>query len=63
MQDFFGLVVITFEKLSATSGGCYDKMTKVLRTLGSGNFSVMMCDLQLDGLIVRLFKQFLTVAE
>ncbi|PWA64622.1 phospholipase-like protein [Artemisia annua] len=63
MKDFFELVVITFEKLSATSGGCYDKMTKVLRTLSSGNFSVMMCDLQLDGLIVRLFKQFLTVAD
>nr|GEU60897.1 phospholipase-like protein [Tanacetum cinerariifolium] len=63
MKDFFELVVITFEKLFSASGGSYTRMYKVLRTLDSDKFSVMMCDLQLDGLIVRLFKQFLTVAD
>ncbi|GJY77149.1 phospholipase-like protein [Tanacetum coccineum] len=63
MKDFFELFVITFEKLSSESGGCFDKMIKVLRTLDSCKFSVKMCNLQLDGLIVRLFRQFLTVAD
>ncbi|GKB51540.1 phospholipase-like protein [Tanacetum coccineum] len=63
LEDFFELVVITFEKLSSESGGCCDKMIKVLRTLDSCKLSVKMCSLQLDGLIVRLFKQFLNFAD
>ncbi|GJS22484.1 phospholipase-like protein [Tanacetum coccineum] len=61
--DFFELVVIAFEKLSSASGGCFSKMTRVLQRLSCGNFSVWMRDLQLDGLIHRLFKQFLTFAD
>ncbi|GJZ18549.1 phospholipase-like protein [Tanacetum coccineum] len=63
MKDFFELVVITLEKLSSASGGWYNRMNKALKTLDKGKLSLIMCDLQLDGLIVRLFKQFLTVAE
>ncbi|GKA00511.1 phospholipase-like protein [Tanacetum coccineum] len=63
MKDFFELVVITLEKLSSASGGLYNRMIKALKTLDKGKLSLMMCDLQLDGLIVRLFKQFLTVAD
>ncbi|GKE91010.1 phospholipase-like protein, partial [Tanacetum coccineum] len=62
MKDFFELVVITLEKLSSASGGWYNRMNKALKTLDKGKLSLIMCDLQLDGLIVRLFKQFLTVA-
>ncbi|GJT41191.1 phospholipase-like protein [Tanacetum coccineum] len=64
MKEFFELVVVTFEKLTSTSGGCYTKMMKVLETLSSVKFREQMSEcLQLDGLIVRLFKQFLTVAD
>ncbi|GKA18076.1 phospholipase-like protein [Tanacetum coccineum] len=63
MKDFFELVVITLEKLSSASRGCYSKMTRVLEQLSGGKFSVLMYDLQLDGLIVRLFTQFLTAAD
>ena len=52
-----------FEKVSSSSGGCFRKMIKFLKALSSGKIVVMMCDLQLEGLIVRLFKQFLSVAE
>ncbi|KAI7728387.1 hypothetical protein M8C21_009464 [Ambrosia artemisiifolia] len=64
MKDLFEMVVITFEKLSSANGGCYAKMTKVLKTFNSNRLWVMMLDLKLDGhgLIVRLFKQFLTIA-
>ncbi|PWA53093.1 phospholipase-like protein [Artemisia annua] len=63
MKDFFELVVITFEKVSSPSRGCYTKMTRLLEQLRVGKFPVLMCDLQLDGLIVRLFTQFLTAAD
>ncbi|PWA49702.1 phospholipase-like protein [Artemisia annua] len=62
-NEFFELVVTAFEKVSSSSGGCYTKMIKVLKAFSSGKFVVMMCDLQLEGLIVRLFKRFLTVAD
>ncbi|GJZ07222.1 phospholipase-like protein [Tanacetum coccineum] len=52
MKDFFELVVITFEKLSSESGGCCDKMIKVLRTLDSCKLSVEDVADSLDGLIV-----------
>ncbi|PWA46425.1 phospholipase-like protein [Artemisia annua] len=63
MKDFLELVVITFEKVSSPSRGCYTKMTRLLEQLRVGKFPVLMCDLQLDGLIVRLFTQFLTAAD
>ncbi|PWA84377.1 phospholipase-like protein [Artemisia annua] len=63
MKEFFELVVTAFEKVSSSSGGCYTKMIKVLKAFSSGKFVVMMCDLQLEGLVVRLFKRFLTVAD
>ncbi|KAJ0805058.1 putative sister chromatid cohesion protein Pds5 [Helianthus annuus] len=64
-KDLFEMVVITFEKLSFSNGGCYAKMSKVLKTFSTIRLWVLMLDLKLDGhgLIVRLFKQFLTVAN
>nr|GFA36682.1 hypothetical protein [Tanacetum cinerariifolium] len=64
MKEFFQLVVVTFEKLTSTRGGCYTKMIKVLETLSSVQFMELMSEcLHLDGLIVRLFKQFIGVAD
>ncbi|GKC86231.1 phospholipase-like protein [Tanacetum coccineum] len=64
MKEFFQLVVVTFEKLTSTRGGCYTKMMKVLETLSSVQFMELMSEcLHLDGLIVRLFKQFISVAD
>ncbi|GKA44431.1 phospholipase-like protein, partial [Tanacetum coccineum] len=62
MKEFFELVLTVFEKVSSSSGECYTKMIKVIETLSSGEYAVMMCHLQLNGLIVRLFKWFLTAA-
>ncbi|GKC88955.1 phospholipase-like protein [Tanacetum coccineum] len=61
-QEFFELVVTVFEKVSSSDEG-YTKMIKVLKALSSGKFVVMMCHLQLDGLIVRLFRRFLTATD
>ncbi|XP_071729395.1 sister chromatid cohesion protein PDS5 homolog D-like [Rutidosis leptorrhynchoides] len=65
MKDFFELVVTTFETLNTASGGCYTKMTKVLKIFSKYRLPLFMLDLDLEGqgLIVRLFKQFLTVAD
>ncbi|XP_071690132.1 uncharacterized protein [Rutidosis leptorrhynchoides] len=65
MKDFFELVVTTFENLYRASGGCYTKMTRVLKLLSKYRLSVQMLGLELDGyrLIVRLFKLFLSVAD
>nr|XP_043636117.1 uncharacterized protein LOC122607246 [Erigeron canadensis] len=63
MKDFIELAVITFEKLSSASGGCYTKMSKVLKALSKFDFSVLMSELEFDDLLVRLFKQFLAVAD
>ncbi|MFS7911830.1 putative sister chromatid cohesion protein Pds5 [Helianthus anomalus] len=64
-KDLFEMVVNTFEKLSFANGGRYAKMSKVLKTFSTIRLWVLMLDLKLDGhgLIVRLFKQFLTVAN
>ncbi|KAK1413125.1 hypothetical protein QVD17_34892 [Tagetes erecta] len=65
LKDIFEMVVITFEKLSSASGGCYTEMADVLKLFSSYKLSVLMLDLDLGAheLIVRLFKQFLTVAD
>nr|GEZ27404.1 hypothetical protein [Tanacetum cinerariifolium] len=53
IKEFFEPVVVTFEKLSSTCGGCYTKMMKVLETLSSVKFMKLMSKcLQLDELIV-----------
>ncbi|GJW14717.1 phospholipase-like protein [Tanacetum coccineum] len=43
LKDFYEMVVNTFEKLASVSHGCYiyTKMSKVLKTLSSGKFSVV----------------------
>ncbi|GJW90198.1 phospholipase-like protein [Tanacetum coccineum] len=63
MKDFFELIVITFEKLKYASPVCFPKMTMILEQFSIGKFPVLMCDLQLDGLIVGLFTQFLADAD
>ncbi|XP_071690207.1 uncharacterized protein [Rutidosis leptorrhynchoides] len=63
MKEFIDLVVMTFEKLSSAFGGCYTRMTKFFTICSNFNMPAFMSDLKLDGLVVRLFKQFLTVAD
>ncbi|XP_035840025.1 uncharacterized protein LOC110918526 isoform X5 [Helianthus annuus] len=48
-KDLFEMVVITFEKLSFSNGGCYAKMRKVLKTFSTLRLWVLMLDLKLDG--------------
>nr|GFB28659.1 phospholipase-like protein [Tanacetum cinerariifolium] len=43
MKEFFEQVVVTFEKLSSTCGGCYTKMMKVLETLSSVKIMELIC--------------------
>ncbi|KAI3763264.1 hypothetical protein L1987_53718 [Smallanthus sonchifolius] len=64
LMDIFEMVVIVFEKFSA-SGGCYTEMAEVLKIFSDYKLFVLMLELDSDahGLIVRLFKQFLTVAD
>nr|GFA06886.1 hypothetical protein [Tanacetum cinerariifolium] len=58
------VALVTFEKLTSTRGGCYTKMMKVLETLSSVQFTELMSEcLHLDGFIVRLFKQFISVTD
>ncbi|CAH1420129.1 unnamed protein product [Lactuca virosa] len=63
LQDFFELTTMTFEKLSSSSGGCYTRMTKVLKIFRKAKFPLLMLDLKIDKLVVQLFRQFLTVAD
>ena len=62
-QDFFDLVVMSFEKLSSAGG--YYRMSKVLEVFSKARLPILMLDLKQDGhgLIVRLFKHFLNVSE
>ncbi|GJR36591.1 phospholipase-like protein [Tanacetum coccineum] len=62
MKEFFELVVTVLEKVSSSDEG-YTKMIKVLKALSGGKLVVMMCHLQLDGLIERLFRRFLKAAD
>lgn len=57
------MVVTSFEKQSSASSGYYGRMTKVLEICRKARLPVMMLDVQVEGLVGRLFKQFLTSAE
>ncbi|PWA44549.1 phospholipase-like protein [Artemisia annua] len=63
MKEFFEVVVTMFEKQSSASGGYYGNMIKVLEILRKARLPVMMLDVQVEGLVGRLFKQFLTSAD
>ncbi|XP_071686777.1 uncharacterized protein [Rutidosis leptorrhynchoides] len=63
MKEFLELVVMTFEKLSSAFGRSYTRMAKFFTICSNFKMPALMSDLQLDGLVVRLFKQFLTVAD
>lgn len=58
-QEYFQLSVMAVEKISSMSGSCYDKAVSVLRTLAEFRVCVVMLDLELDDLIIHMFKQFL----
>ena len=62
-QEFFEMVVKTFEKVSFVYGGCYLNMTRFLESFSKVRLSNMMMELQEMSLAIRLFKQFLTDAE
>nr|XP_043622837.1 uncharacterized protein LOC122594451 [Erigeron canadensis] len=59
-KDFFEMVVSTFEKLSSVPGRCYATMTKVLNIFSNIRLPVLLLDPEAH---IRLFKQFLTVAD
>ncbi|XP_071698578.1 uncharacterized protein [Rutidosis leptorrhynchoides] len=60
MKEFFEVVVTSFEKQSCASDSNYGKLNRVLRIFSKTRLPVMMFDLQLEELVGRLFKQFLT---
>ncbi|XP_071697055.1 uncharacterized protein [Rutidosis leptorrhynchoides] len=60
MKEFFEALVTSIEKQSSTCGGYYGRMTRVLLIFSKSRLPVMMLDLQLEELVGRLFKQFLT---
>ncbi|XP_071696973.1 uncharacterized protein [Rutidosis leptorrhynchoides] len=63
MKEFFEALVTSIEKQSSTCGGNYGRMTRALGIFSNSRLPVMMLDLQLEELVCRLFKQFLTFAE
>ncbi|PWA89488.1 phospholipase-like protein [Artemisia annua] len=63
MKEFFEVLVTSFEKQSCASGGSCGKMTKVLEIFRKARLPVMMLDVRVEGLVGRLFKQFLTSAD
>nr|GEX16746.1 phospholipase-like protein [Tanacetum cinerariifolium] len=63
MKEFFELLVTSFEKQSSAAGGYRGNMTKVLEIFRKARLPAMMLDLHVEGLVVRLFKQFLTSAD
>ncbi|GJS06161.1 phospholipase-like protein [Tanacetum coccineum] len=62
-QEFFEVLVTSFEKQSSGAGGYRLKMTKVLEIFRKARLPVMMLDVHVEGLVDRLFKQFLTSAN
>ncbi|GKD59302.1 phospholipase-like protein [Tanacetum coccineum] len=63
MKEFFEVLVTSFEKQSSAAGGYRGKMTKVLEIFRKARLPVMMLDVHVEGLVDRLFKQFLTSAD
>ncbi|GJZ27320.1 phospholipase-like protein [Tanacetum coccineum] len=63
MKEFFEVLVTSFEKQSSSAGGYRGKMTKVLEIFRKARLPVMMLDVHVEGLVERLFKQFLTSAD
>ncbi|XP_071698446.1 uncharacterized protein [Rutidosis leptorrhynchoides] len=60
MKEFFEALVTSLEK---QSGGYCDKMTRVLQIFSKSRLPVIMLDVQVDELVGRLFKHFLTIAD
>ncbi|GKC60740.1 phospholipase-like protein [Tanacetum coccineum] len=63
MKEFFEVLVTSFEKQSSAAGGYRGKMTNVLKIFRKARLPVMMLDVHVEGLVDRLFKQFLTSAD
>ncbi|GKC15614.1 phospholipase-like protein [Tanacetum coccineum] len=63
MKEFFEVLVTSFEKQSSAAGGYRGKMTRVLEIFRKTRLPAMMLDLHVEGLVGRLFKQFLTSAD
>nr|GEX60282.1 phospholipase-like protein [Tanacetum cinerariifolium] len=63
MKEFFEVLVTFFEKQSSAAGGYRGKMTRVLEIFRKAILPATMLDLHVEGLVGRLFKQFLTSAN
>ncbi|GKA82208.1 phospholipase-like protein, partial [Tanacetum coccineum] len=62
-HEFFEVLATSFEKQSSAAGGYRGKMTNVLKIFRKARLPVMMLDVHVEGLVDRLFKQFLTSAD
>nr|GEY20687.1 hypothetical protein [Tanacetum cinerariifolium] len=63
MKEFLEVLMTSFEKQSSAAGGYRGKMTRVLEIFRKARLPAMMLDLHVEGLVGRLFKQFLTSAD
>ncbi|KAI4330018.1 hypothetical protein MLD38_028332 [Melastoma candidum] len=63
MEDIFLLMAGTFTKLSQPSGRCYEKAATTLYTVARVKACLLMLDLELYGILVDVFNNFLSVIE
>ncbi|KAI4326252.1 hypothetical protein MLD38_031583 [Melastoma candidum] len=63
MKDIFLLLAETFTKLSQPSGRCYEKAATTLYIVARVKACLLMLDLELYGLMVDVFNNFLSVIE
>lgn len=63
VQEYFQLSVMAVNKMSSKSGSCYNKAVSVLKILADFRVCVLMLDLELDELILQLFRQFLDTSR
>ncbi|CAM8919637.1 unnamed protein product [Rhodiola kirilowii] len=60
MKEVFQLIVSSFESLPDMSSRSYSKRASILETVSIVRSSVVMLDLELDGLILEMFRHFIT---
>ncbi|KAL9996535.1 putative sister chromatid cohesion protein Pds5 [Helianthus debilis subsp. tardiflorus] len=63
MKEFFESVVMIFEKLISAPDGCGFEIDRFLEKFSTVRLPVMMLELQLDDLIVQLFRHILSISN
>ncbi|KAI3455238.1 hypothetical protein Pfo_011901 [Paulownia fortunei] len=59
MMVFFRLFMIAFKQLSCESGPNYSRALQIIETMAKVRSSLMLLDIDTDGLIVEMFRLFL----